>query len=53
MNKNLKKLKDFLLGHTNYFKVIVIMETWLKDENYLYQIPNYIPVRLTRKESRK
>ena len=31
MNKNFKKLKkDFLLGHTNSFKIIALTKTWLK-----------------------
>ena len=51
MNKSFEKFKDFWNGHTNSFKVIVLRETWSKDENAnkncLYQIPNYTPIHLT------
>ena len=57
MNKNYKKHKDFLLGHENSFKMIVLTETWLKcddaNENSLYQVLNYTPIHLIRKASRK
>ena len=56
VNKNFEKLKN-LLQKINYsFKVIVLSESWLKDENAhqnsLYQIPNYIPIHQIRKGSK-
>ena len=56
-SKSFEKFKDFWNGHINSFKVIVLRETWLKDENAnknsLYQIPNYTPIHLTRNGLRK
>ena len=53
MNKNFKRLKDFLLDHTNSFMITVLTETWLKDEDVnkdpLYQIPNYTTIRSKRR----
>ena len=57
VSKSFEKFKDFWNGHTNSFKVIVLRETWSKDENTnkncLYQIPNYAPIHLTRNSSHK
>ena len=57
VSKSFEKFKDFWSRHTNSFKVIVLRETWLKDENAnknsLYQIPNYTPIHLTRNGSYK
>ena len=56
-NKSFEKFKDFLNGHTNSLKVIVLRETWLKDENAnkisVYQIPNYTPIHHTRNSPHK
>ena len=52
VSKSFEKYKDFWSRHTNSFKVIVLRETWLKDENAnknsVYQIPNYTPIHHTR-----
>ena len=57
MNKNFQKLKDFQNGHTNSFKIVVLADTWLKDENAnknsLYQVPNYTAIHIIRKSLRK
>ena len=57
VNKSFEKFKDFWSGHTNSFKVIVLRETWLKDENAnknsVYQILNYGSIHLTRNSSDK
>ena len=57
VSKGFEKFKDFWYRHTNSFKVIVLSETWLKDENAnknsLHQIPNYTPIHLTRNGSHK
>ena len=42
MNKNFEKHKDFLLGHTYNFKIIVLTETWLKDEDTNKNSPQVI-----------
>ena len=56
MNKNFEKLKDLQNGHTNSFKIVVLADTWLKDENAnknsLYQVPNYTAIHI-RKSLRK
>lgn len=45
VNKNFGNLAKFLCGLKQDFKVFILTETWLKDENAnessLYQIPNY------------
>ena len=57
VNKSFEKFKDLLNWNTNSFKVIVLRETWLKDEdankNSLYQITNYTSIHLTRNGSHR
>ena len=57
VNKNFENLKNLLQEIKHDFKVIILSESWLKDENAnqnsLYQIPNYIPIHQIRKGSSK
>ena len=57
VNKNFENLKNLLQEIKHDFKVIILSESWLKDENAnqnsLYQIANYIPIHQIRKGSSK
>ena len=53
MNKNFENLKNFLNGHTNSFKIIVLTDTWLKNENAnensFNKVLNYTPILVIKK----
>ena len=57
INKNFENLKSLLHEVKHDFKVIVLTESWLKDENAdqnsLFQIPNYTPIHQIRQGSVK
>ena len=57
VNKNFENLKNLLQEIKHDFKVIILSESWLKDENVnqnsLYQIPSYISIHQIRKGSSK